>query len=448
MFCIRKRLITWWNLVGHPFAISLLRICKGKRREDLYSYHEREVITTRTIKADISLCKPKHEPLLFDNGKITISDDMIVVSGCLDSEHAELFSITYKAGINLHPDLENFVKYKKANDDGQPIKIVNEEGTRVLSVKTRSIANGGSEYTWSLSKLSLSYSSTTEENYVVINLPYIQLVRGIRGIGNLAESITLSDNIHSIIIRKTSNENLTIIDTGNLPQSVLDAFLTHASFYSYSMCDIIKIYTHNHGLQKVKIQIPNFENTKDFGGLPEFHYVHYSEDRSFKSFFQQSKWNDLQDDEREKLKNAVYTLVRCKYCDETTEFLLLYSILDRYVGNSYGKDPYPVMKANLAMRNIDITKIGLNPDVNLQKLELHLIRDNGNRVAVTNFCNLRNYIMHFTANARIDEFLRKSHLISRMRFAVTIILLQEFGFQSVFFPKDWSHLSVLLSNSE
>ena len=100
------------------------------------------------------------------------------------------------------------------------------------------------------------------------------------------------------------------------------------------------------------------------------------------------------------------------------------------------------------MRNIDITKIGLNPDVNLQKLELHLIRDNGNRVAVTNFCNLRNYIMHFTANARIDEFLRKSHLISRMRFAVTIILLQEFGFQSVFFPKDWSHLSVLLSNSE
>lgn len=448
MFCIRKRLITWWNLVGHPFAISLLRICKGKRREDLYSYHEREVITTRTIKADISLCKPKHEPLLFDNGKITISDDMIVVSGCLDSEHAELFSITYKAGINLHPDLENFVKYKKANDDGQPIKIVNEEGTRVLSVKTRSIANGGSEYTWFLSKLSLSYSSTTEENYVVINLPYIQLVRGIRDIGNLAESITLSDNIHSIIIRKTSNENLTIIDTGNLPQSVLDAFLTHASFYSYSMCDIIKVYTHNHGLQKVKIQIPNFENTKDFGGLPEFHYVHYSEDRSFKSFFQQSKWNDLQDDEREKLKNAVYTLVRCKYCDETTEFLLLYSILDRFAGNSHGTKPYPAMKDKLFQRNIDISKIGPDVDPTLQKLKLNLIRDNGDKVVVANFCNLRNYIMHFTANATIDEFLKKSPLISNMRFAVTVILLQEFGFHDLYFPKVWSHLSVLLHNEE
>ena len=413
----------------------------------MYSCHEREVITTRTIKADISLCKPKREPLLFDNGKITISDDSIVVSGCLDREHADMFSVAYKAGINLHPDLENFVKYKKATDDGQPIKIINEEGARVLSVKTRSIANGGSEYTWSLSKLSLSYSSSTEENYVIINLPYIQLVRGIRDIGNLAESITLSDNIHSIIIRKTSNENQTIIDTGNLPQSVLDAFLTHASFFSYSMCDIIKCYTHNDGQQKVKIQIPNFENTKDYGGLPELHYIHYSEDRSFKTFFQQSKWNNLQDDEREKLKNAVYTLVRCKYCDETTEFLLLYSILDRYVGNSHGKEPYPVMKANLTERNIDITKIGLNPDANLQKLKLHLERDNRKK-SVADFCNLRNYIMHFTANADIDEFLRKNPLISSMRFAVSVILLQEFGFHDIYFPKDWSHLSVLIHNRE
>jgi len=405
-------------------------------------------MNTRIIKVDISLCKPNHDPLLFDNGKITISDDSIVLSGCLDREHADMFSVAYKAGVNLHPDLENFVKYKKATDDGQPLKIINEEGVRVLSVRTRGIANGGSEYTWSLSKLSLSYSTTTEENYVVINLPYIQLVRGIRGIGNLAESITLSDNIHSIIIRKTSNENLTIIDTGNLPQSVLDAFLTHASFYSYSMCDIIKFYTHNDGQQKVKIQTPNFENTKDFGGLPELHYIHYSDDRSFKTFFQQSKWNTLQDDEKEKLKNAVYTLVRCKYCDETTEFLLLYSILDRFAGNSHRTKPYPTMKEKLSQWNIDISKIGPDVDPTLQKLKLNLIRDNGDKVVVANFCNLRNYIMHFTANATIDEFLKKSPLISNMRFAVTVILLQEFGFENIYFPKDWRHLSVLFPSRE
>ena len=408
---------------------------------------EIEVMNTKTIKVNISLCKPNHDPLLFDNGKITISDDSIIVSGCLDSVHADLFSVAYKAGINLHPDLENFVKYEKATDNGQPIKIINEEGVRVLSVRAYPITNGGSKYTWSLSKFSLSYSSTIEENYVVINLPYIQLARGIRGFDNSVESITLSDNTHSYVLRKASNENQAIINTKDFPQSVLDAFLIHASFYFYSLCDIIKCYTHNNGQQKVKIQIPNFENTKDFGDLPELHYVHYNEDSSFRTFFQQSKWDTLQDDEREKLKNVVYTLVRCKYCDETTEYLLLYSILDKYVGNSYGKEPYPVMKKNLAERNIDITKIGLNPDANLQKLKLHLIRDNGKK-SVADFCNLRNYIMHFTANANIDEFLRKSPLISNMRFAVTIILLQEFGFRSIFFPKDWSHLSVLLSNKE
>ena len=168
MHSISRRLITWWHVLEHQITLLFQRICKGKRREDLNSYHKREIMTTKTIKADISLCKPKRDPLLFDNGKITISDDSIVVSGCLDREHAGMFSVAYKAGINLHPDLENFVKYKKATDDGQPIKIINEEGARALSVKTRSIANGGSEYTWSLSKLSLSYSSTTEENYVVL----------------------------------------------------------------------------------------------------------------------------------------------------------------------------------------------------------------------------------------------------------------------------------------
>lgn len=81
--------------MAHPFAISLLRLCKGKRRED-YSYHKREVMTTKIIKANISLCKPKREPLLFCNGKIAISDNSIVVSGCLDDELADLFSVAYK----------------------------------------------------------------------------------------------------------------------------------------------------------------------------------------------------------------------------------------------------------------------------------------------------------------------------------------------------------------
>lgn len=106
------------------------------------------------------------------------------------------------------------------------------------------------------------------------------------------------------------------------------------------------------------------------------------------------------------------------------------------------------MREKLAERNIDIEKIGSETDSTLQKLQLNLIRDNDQVVGVTNFCNLRNYIMHFTANAKIDEFLRKYPLISNMRFAVTVILLQEFGFGNIYFLKDWSHLSVLLHNRE
>ena len=446
MNCIGKWLIEWWSSYIRPLLLSLLPCCKRQR---IISCTERANTNTKVIKANISLCKPKHEPFLFDDGKISISDDSIVVSACLDSEHADMFSVVYKYGIGLHHDFVNYVKYKKANEDGKPIQIIKEDETRLLSpLRIRSIANRGSEYTWTLSKLTMSYTSTIGENFVVINLPYVQIVREIRGLANLPESIALSNNIHTLIVRKASNENQTIINTDNLPQTVLNAFLTHASFYFYSLCDIIKCYSYNEGQQKVKIQIPSFENAKGFGKLPELHYVHYNKDQSFKSFFQQSKWNTLQEDESVKLKNAVYTLSRCKYCDETTEFLLLYSILDRYVGNSYGTKPYPVMREKLAERNIDIEKIGSETDSTLQKLQLNLIRDNDQVVGVTNFCNLRNYIMHFTANAKIDEFLRKYPLISNMRFAVTVILLQEFGFDSICFPKDWRHLSVLLHNGE
>lgn len=405
-------------------------------------------MNTRIIKVDISLCKPKHDPLFFYNGKITISDESIVVSGCLDNEHADIFSAAYKAAIDLHSDFARYVKYKKANEDGRPIVIKKEAETRVLSFRTSRLSIGGSEYAWSLSRLSVSYSNVSGENSVVINLPYLKLARGIGGSANLPDSIALSDNIQSFIIKKTSNENQTIINTDNLPKEKIDAFLTHASFYFYSLCDIIKSNTYNDGKQKVNIQINNFESTKDFGGLPELHYICYSEDRSFKTFFRQSRWNSLQEDQREKLKNAVYTFVRCKYCDETTEFLLLYSILDRYAGNSHGTVPYPAMKKKLAKWNIDISKIGPIVDPALQKLKLYLIKDSGKKVTVANFCDLRNFIMHFMANAIVDFFLRKCNLISNMRFAITIILLKEFGFDNISFSEDWSHLSMLLNNVE
>lgn len=145
--------------------------------------------------------------------------------------------------------------------------------------------------------------------------------------------------------------------------------------------------------------------------------------------------------------NAIHTFARCKYCDDVTQFLLLYSILDGFAGNSKGTDPYLVMEEKLKRYNIDIAKIGANTDVCLQRMNLKLERSNGGKKGVTNFCNLRNYILHFMSNADIDEYIMRSGLIDRMRFAATVIILKELGFEEVQFREGWSHLSILVDDN-
>lgn len=150
----------------------------------------------------------------------------------------------------------------------------------------------------------------------------------------------------------------------------------------------------------------------------------------------------LDKDNKIKLQNAIYTFARCKYCDDSTQFLLLYAIFDRYVGNSQNTDPYNQMKDNFLYYNIDITRIGKKIDENLRKLQLVLERSSGKKVIVENFCNLRNYILHFMSNAAIDEYISRSNLIDNMRFAVTIIILKELGFNDIKYRSEWNYLSI------
>jgi hypothetical protein len=146
-----------------------------------------------------------------------------------------------------------------------------------------------------------------------------------------------------------------------------------------------------------------------------------------------------------KLKNAIYTFARCKYCDEPTQFLMLYSIFDRYVGK-FNTDPYSEMKNNFLHYNIDISKIGKRTDRELQKLQLILERGSGKKVVVDNFCLLRHYILHFMANAKIDKYISESDIIDNMRFAATIIILNELGFSNIKFRTEWDYLSVMVDS--
>jgi hypothetical protein len=124
---------------------------------------------------------------------------------------------------------------------------------------------------------------------------------------------------------------------------------------------------------------------------------------------------------------------------------LLYSIFDRFVGK-YNSDPYDEMKKNFLSYNIDISKIGLKTDKDLQKLQLKLERGHNKIVIVDNFCLLRHYILHFMSNSDTDEYISQSGIVDRMRFAATIVILKELGFSDVKFREEWKHLSVMTDN--
>ena len=193
----------------------------------------------------------------------------------------------------------------------------------------------------------------------------------------------------------------------------------------------------------VSIFIPLFEMRDKITYHPELIYMNIGEDNGFEYFFKNSLWESINNTQKEKLRQAVYTFIRCKYCDNTMQFILLYSILDSYAGNSYGTSPYKTMKDNLYRYRIDINKIGRENEPLLQKMQLYLKRDNGRNANVTNFCLLRNYILHFMSSPQIDEYLKRSNIVSKLRFAVCVIILNEFGFQNLSFKEGWQHLSIL-----
>ena len=72
-----------------------------------------------------------------------------------------------------------------------------------------------------------------------------------------------------------------------------------------------------------------------------------------------------------------------------------------------------------------------------------LERENNKDKEVTNFCDLRNYIMHFMSTVEIDDYLDQAELVSNMKFAVVVILLKKLGFSKCEFKKDWKHLSIM-----
>lgn len=230
-------------------------------------------------------------------------------------------------------------------------------------------------------------------------------------------------------------------------EAVVKNLLVHLAFYFNMIPNIFEKSVNVDGTTYVTNRTSPLSFPNESLYHSELPYMKFGERHDFKYFYSNSQWSSIDDNGKKKLENAIYTFARCKYCDDVTQFLLLYSILDRFAGNTYGKDPYPELKEGLLRYNIDIEKIGKNIEVDLQKMNLIMERNNGRIAGVSNFCHLRNYILHFMSNGDIDEYITHNGLVDRMRFAASVIILKELGFGDVQFFNDWKHLSVLTDDS-
>lgn len=393
------------------------------------------------INVNLTWLKKDTDPIQLNNGRITVTDNQIVVTCEMSSADSNVFSLAHPAGINLYTDLEEFVEYSDAKIDGKPIKL-KTKGAHVLSYRCRYNKGGIMEASWDFSDISYSYASPMVESYYLLDIPFIHLTAKLGNMRDFPKEISFEKEGHKFLFAQAEDAHQTIMQVCDCSDETIDNLLVHMIFFFHTLVNVYKKNIFVSGKEYVTVHIPHFKLKEESLRHPELQFINIGNPNTFGTFFQNSKWAILEVEQQKVLKQAVYTFARSKYCDDTTQFLMLYSILDRYAGNSHGISPYAAMKEGLSIRGIAISKIGPATDRELQLLHLQLIHDNGDKVDVTNFCNLRNYIMHFMATSEIDNFLIRSNVVSNMRFAVTTILLQEFGFGDFTFHKGWEHLSV------
>lgn len=393
----------------------------------------------QVINLDIIWAKETYDEVKLKKGQITIDDGEIWLKGQMTSSEWHVFSNAYPANIDLLADFMKCMRYENARLNGRRIKL-HVKGA--YSFYSHTIRKGFSDLSYKLTELSYSYQCDHDEDYAILDVPFLHLTSKLSNFDHYPEDLLLIKNDSEYRLGPYDTDNRTILfgDVRNI--DYLDDLLVHISFYFNLLPNVFMRSVNYNGRTNVSFQTPLFTQPNETLYHSELPYLIIGERNDFIYFFTKSRWNMLDKDNKIKLQNAIYTFARCKYCDDSTQFLLLYAIFDRYVGNSQNTDPYNQMKDNFLYYNIDITRIGKKIDENLRKLQLVLERSSGKKVIVENFCNLRNYILHFMSNAAIDEYISRSNLIDNMRFAVTIIILKELGFNDIKYRSEWNYLSI------
>ena len=399
----------------------------------------------RIIKTNIVWAKESYKELRFENAQIVIDNGEIWLNGRMNSSDAHIFSGAYPAYVDFSADIKKNFHFEQANIDGKKVKM-DLNGTMVSYRHFMDRLKGYTDFSFKFSDIAYSYTCPQEESYLVLDVPFLHLTSKISDFDHYPQDIIIHKNEHEYCLRPYDNDERTMLVGNVINEAAVKDLLVHLSFYFNMLPNIFEESINIDG----RTHVTNHTSQLSFANEALFHselpYMTFGEEHNFRYFFTNSKWCSIEDRYKKKLENAIHTFARCKYCDDVTQFLLLYSIFDSFAGNKKGVDPYLVMENRLKQYNIDIAKIGIKNEVSLQQMNLQLERSNGKMAGVTNFCNLRNYILHFMSNAAIDEYITRSGLIDRMRFAATVIILKELGFEEVQFREGWSHLSVLIGD--
>ncbi len=395
------------------------------------------------INVDVTWSKLPYDDIIFEDGQIVIENGEIWLKGRLTFSDWRIFCGAYPANVDFLADFKKCMHFKNASMDGRKVHI-NVKSAYILRRHSINFLQGFTDLSYQLTDISVSYQSEKEDSFAVLDVPFMHLTNNISGLDHYPDNIHLSKNGFDYQLCNFEDDKTMLI--GNVEnEDYLDNLLVHISFFFNLIPNIFMKSINCKGETTAFYHSHKYPFPSESLYHSELPYIMIGEKNDFNFFLTTSSWDMLDKTRKTILKNAIYSFSRCKYCDDATQFLLLYSIFDRFVGK-YNSDPYDEMKKNFLSYNIDISKIGLKTDKDLQKLQLKLERGHNKIVIVDNFCLLRHYILHFMSNSDTDEYISQSGIVDRMRFAATIVILKELGFSDVKFRKDWNHLSVMTAN--
>lgn len=394
------------------------------------------------LHTDIEWINKKYGNIKFQNGKITFSEDAITVFGYLSSEDVKRFSSAHPASIDVHEDLLKNVVFTNTTLDSIKVSL-DLSGCSHVKQFTVHCSTKENSISWNLSRAAFSYITEKPTEYKIISAPFIHLASllGKFGVELSDESVCFGDNEYTF--SQASNPCYSMITSSNGWKNI-DGLLSLLTLYT--QCPITTVATFSFdsdGNQLVSWKPSKYDMSKEVLRNFELDYMYIGQSNRLRDYLENATWIDFSEHDKKELTKAIYTYASSKYIPFPLQFLTIYSILDSFAGNKYGQDPYGVMEKGLMNFGVDIRMIGKSTDKAIKDLGLTLKRDNNKSKAVTNFCDLRNYIMHFMSTTEIDNYLDQAELVSNMKFAVVVLLLKKLGFSECGFKKEWKHLSIM-----